>query len=80
MRVWNKFGEVEFLEPISLLKLDLEEHIIISQDNIEIKNVLEEKSVRMTFRNFGKYTTLKEAEQESMTRKMKKWIAKYDMK
>ena len=36
LRIWNQYGEVEFLEPISLFRADLGASITISKDNIEI--------------------------------------------
>jgi exonuclease I len=59
----------------------LNEVFSISQDNIEIMDSsLEDKLFRMTFRNFGKYMSLTEAEREKTVKKMRKWIAKYGMK
>lgn len=80
-KVWNQYGEIEFCEPVSLIKLDLESVFIISQDNIEITNSeLEEKRFRMTFRNFGNYSNLRDGEREKVMKKMRVWIEKCDMK
>ena len=80
-KVWNQYGEIEFCEPVSLVKLDLESVFIISQDNIEItNNELEEKRFRMTFRNFGNYSSLRDGEREKVVKKMRVWIEKCAMK
>jgi hypothetical protein len=81
LRVWNQFGEVEFLEPVTLLRLDLEAGIVITKDNIEITDRdLEDKRMRMTFRNFGNYANIKGEERDKIVKRMRKWIAKYDMR
>jgi hypothetical protein len=36
VKVFNKFGKVEFLEPISLYKVDIAKIISIGQDDIHI--------------------------------------------
>lgn len=33
----------------------------------------------MTFRNFGRYTILRGEQRESMLKRMRKWIDKYEM-
>ncbi|XP_031472603.1 uncharacterized protein LOC116244972 [Nymphaea colorata] len=81
VKIWNKFGEIEFLEPISLYRANLEAGIVISRDNIEITDRdLEDKRMRMTFRNFGNYANLKGEERDKIVKRMRKWIAKYDMR
>lgn len=61
--------------------MNIDECVKISQDNIEITDSdLEDKPMRMTFRNFGKYTTLKGEEREKMVKRMRKWMQKYEMR
>ena len=80
-RVWNQYGEVEFLDPVSVLGLDLRVGVSISQDNIEVNDgELEEKRMMMTFRDFGGYSGLKHDDRDKLTRKMRRWMDKYEMR
>ena len=80
VKVSNELGSVEFLEPISLYKVNLSEGIKIAQDDIEILDLeLEEKRVRMTFTNFGNYRNLKPDERIKLIKRMDNWINKCDM-
>ena len=36
--------------------------------------------MRMTFRNFGNFANLKGEERDKILNRMRKWIAKYEMK
>ena len=38
VKVYNKFGAIEFLEPVSLYKVDLSSIISINQDNIHLED------------------------------------------
>lgn len=72
---------MEFLEPISVYRADLGASVSISKDNIEITDPeLEDKRMRMTFRNFGNYANLKGEERDKILKRMRKWIAKYEMR
>ena len=80
VKVSNIFGTVEFLEPISLYKMDLVSAIKICQDNIEILDPeLEEKKVQMTFVNFGGFLDLKSDERTKLLKRMRMWIDKFEM-
>lgn len=80
VKVSNHLGSVEFMEPISVYKLDLPKAIKIAQDNIEIMDPeLEAKKVRMSFVNFGNYCGLKSAERSRLLKKMRLWIDQFDM-
>lgn len=64
-----------------MLGLDLSVSINITQDNIEILDgELEDKRVQMTFRDFGRYSSLKNDQQEKLKVKMRKWIDKCKMR
>jgi len=70
--IFNKYGKIEFLEPVSLFKVDLTKGITISQDNVQITHPeLEEKRLRITFKNFGKYTLLDEEGKKKLIKKMR---------
>ena len=80
VKISNKYGTIEFLEPICLIKKNLAEALKIAQDNIEIVDPeLEEKRVRMTFVNFGHFKELKVEERSKLLKRMRLWITQYDM-
>lgn len=75
VKIFNSYGSIEFLEPISLYKLDIPGSIKIAQDNVEIVDPeLEEKRVRMTFNNFGNYVNAKPEERTKLLKRMRLWI------
>lgn len=76
----NKFGRVQFLEPINLYKKNIEEGIEITQDSIEIiESEWDHRECELTFKNFGNYRNQKKEDCEKLIRKMKKWLSKNQM-
>lgn len=80
VRISNRYGEIEFLEPVSLCGVDLDKVIVIGQNVIEVSDPkLEEKKMRLTFYNFGSYTQLNAEEREKMKKKMNRWMERCRM-